>query len=106
MRQRCYNSRNLKFAQYGARGIRVCERWLHSFENFLADVGLKPSPELSLDRINNDGNYEPDNVRWHSAKQQANNRRMPRRKPQTVQTRQLSISCGEYLAKQREGVAA
>lgn len=83
MKQRCYNPRNKRFSYYGARGIVVCERWRKSFSDFLADVGLRPSQKHSLDRIKNEGNYEPGNVRWATAKQQANNRR-PRRKTREV----------------------
>lgn len=64
-----------KYEHYGGRGITVCERWRESYPAFLADVGRKPSPQHSLDRIDNDGHYEPGNVRWATAKQQANNRR-------------------------------
>lgn len=74
MRNRCQNPSNKDFKYWGARGIKVCDRW-QTFENFLADVGLKPHPSLSLDRIDNDGNYEPGNVRWATAKQQVANRR-------------------------------
>lgn len=71
---RCTNPNNQDFHSYGARGIKVCERW-KMFENFLADIGEKPSRLLSLDRIDNDGNYELGNVRWATAEQQVKNRR-------------------------------
>ncbi len=78
MRQRCSNPRNQKFKDYGARGISVCERW-DSFEAFLSDMGRRPSPGHSIDRKNNDGNYEPGNCRWATAKEQAANTRRSRK---------------------------
>lgn len=72
--QRCRNPKNTNYPRYGGRGIRVCERWL-SFEAFLADVGLRPSPELSIERINNDGHYEPGNCKWATHAEQQKNRR-------------------------------
>lgn len=76
MKDRCMNPKNPKFAIYGGRGIKVCDRWLHSFEAFLADMGRKSSADLSLDRYpNGDGNYEPGNCRWATDSQQNSNRR-------------------------------
>lgn len=76
MLSRCYREGDISYPNYGGRGITVCERWEASFENFLVDMSGRPSPEHSLDRYpNNDGNYEPGNVRWASQREQSQNRR-------------------------------
>jgi len=77
MMARCYDALHLDYHRYGGRGITVCSQW-HDVKQFISDIerllGDKPSPDMSLDRINNDGNYEPDNVQWATAQQQAGNR--------------------------------
>jgi hypothetical protein len=78
MRQRCTNPNSQKWKHYGGRGIKVCDEWLKSFIPFYEHIGPKPSSEYSLDRINNDGNYEPGNVRWATIYEQNNNMRVKR----------------------------
>lgn len=75
MLQRCKGRGEMGKKYYLDRGITVCERW-HDFKNFLDDMGEVP-PGMSIDRVNNDGNYEPSNCRWATAQQQADNRRQP-----------------------------
>ena len=74
MMNRCYNPNNIAFPNYGARGIRVCERW-KKFENFVGDMLSKWKPELTIDRIDVDGNYEPSNCRWATREIQQQNQR-------------------------------
>lgn len=73
MIQRCENQNFISYHRYGGRGIKVCARWKKSYINFLADVGPRPSVKHTLDRIDNDGNYCPSNVRWATRKQQSRN---------------------------------
>lgn len=72
MNRRCYDTNSPSFKDYGGRGIEVCERWHTSFDNFCTDMGLRPEG-MSIDRINVNGNYEPDNCKWSSRLEQRNN---------------------------------
>lgn len=75
MTRRCYDKKNTHYKHYGGRGITVCDRWRHSFENFLEDMGKTYDKKLELDRIDFNGNYELSNCRWATETEQANNSR-------------------------------
>lgn len=99
LRQRCSDPNSPDWHKYGGRGITVDPKWDNSFLAFLSDVGLAPSPKHSIDRINNDGNYEPANCRWATPKEQCNNKRTNRiieyrgkRQTVTEWTRELGFS--------------
>lgn len=80
MKSRCLCKTDKDFENYGARGIEICDRWKNSFENFLNDMGERPETSHSLDRIDNTKGYSPDNCRWATKKQQATNRRPPKKR--------------------------
>lgn len=90
MKRRCTRPTSPEYANYGGRGIKVCERWINSFEAFLSDMGLRPSSIHSLERINNDGNYEPGNCKWATLKEQHRNTRRTAR--MTYRGETLSIA--------------
>jgi hypothetical protein len=94
MKQRCLNPKHKAYPGYGGRGIKICARWVASFECFLADVGERPSSDLSLDRWpDKNGNYEPGNVRWATRLEQTNNRRNNR----TVTFRDQEMSLADAV---------
>lgn len=75
MKARCYSKNNTSYRYYGARGIKVCDRWVNSFENFLEDMGEKPNEQYTLDRINTNDDYSPNNCKWSTYSEQNINRR-------------------------------
>ncbi len=75
MKTRCYNKKQKSYKDYGGRGITVCDRWKNSFTAFYKDMGPKPFPEAQIDRIENAGNYEPDNCKWESSEGNNQHRR-------------------------------
>jgi hypothetical protein len=75
MKRRCYRKNDERYMDWGGRGITVCERWLNNYEDFLADMGRKPAKNYSIERVNNDGNYELDNCVWATRSQQQYNQR-------------------------------
>lgn len=110
MRQRCGNPKKKEYPHYGGRGIKVCEQWQKSFKAFYADVGPRPSPKHSLDRIDVNGNYEPGNVRWATQQQQVENTRVARHitidgKTQTLSAwaREVGLSAGRICGRLAAG---
>lgn len=101
MKDRCFNTGNKKYHRYGNRGITICKEWMNSFEQFYKDMGPRPSPKHSIDRIDNNGNYEPDNCRWATSQQQANNKIHPTR----ISVRAI-FNDGSYKDYESIGIAA
>lgn len=113
-KQRCTNPKHARWGDYGGRGITMCDKWLRGFAYFIADVGEKPSPTHSLDRIDNERGYSPDNCRWATAAEQVANRR-PRKdtlwltiddetKPLRAWARQYGLDPASIIHRQRKGL--
>lgn len=104
MVKRCSNPNAVNWKYYGGRGIRICPEWRNSFETFLAHVGPRPSSKHSIDRIDNNGHYEPDNVRWTTADVQAKNRRFNQPRGSATKSAKLDEEkVVEILARLRDG---
>lgn len=105
MLSRCYDTRARSYTSHGGRGIIVCDRWRYSFGNFIEDMGRSPE-KMQLDRIDNDGNYEPSNCRWVTAKENCNNKRTNRYltikgRTQTIQQWSEEYGISAKLVRQR-----
>lgn len=110
MNNRCHQPEAKSFKDYGARGIFVCERWRHSFENFIADMGMRPSPKHQIERKDNNGPYSPENCTWATKLVQANNKRTTvwleidgQRKPLNDWSRQTGVPASVIHRRLRRG---
>lgn len=97
IKTRCYNKNRPEYERYGGRGIIVCDRWLDSFDNFFEDMGARPSPKHSIDRIDVNGDYEPSNCRWTTDTIQARNQRISKRNTTGVRGVCFSKTENRYL---------
>ncbi|NQZ78356.1 MAG: hypothetical protein HRT61_19945, partial [Ekhidna sp.] len=102
MKQRCHNPNQPAYPDYGGRGIQVCSEWRASFASFLLDMGRKPTPSHSIERVDNGKGYTPDNCTWATRKEQVNNRR---KRKGSSRYRGVYIRTEEVLVKWRAVVA-
>jgi hypothetical protein len=102
MLARCYDEALPSYRNYGGRGITVCDRWRNSFEAFALDMGKKPDENYSLDRVNNNLGYSPENCKWSSASEQITNRRKLKSNT-TGETGVIGVRGGRFAAKYNEG---
>lgn len=107
MKQRCLNPNKKEYKHYGGRGITICDKWMNSFIAFFEDVGCRPSPKHSIDRIDVNGNYEPGNVRWATQQQQVENTRTVRMvsingKTQSISAWERDMGLPKGMVRSRE----
>lgn len=105
IKRRCYKEYDSHYKHYGARGIKMCDRWLESYESFLCDMGLPPTKDHQIDRIDNNGDYEPSNCRWVERKVNARNKRNNRMITANGETMTL-VEWSEKTGLKRECIAA
>ena len=96
IKSRTENPKSPGWHNYGGRGIKMCSRWRNSFENFLEDMGKRPSKKHSIDRIDNDGDYTPENCRWATKEEQSNNMRKNVNITMNGETKTISEWCRIY----------
>ena len=101
MKFRCFSPNATHYHSYGGRGITVCQRWVDNFQNFLDDMGMPPTPKHSIDRIDNDGHYEPQNCRWATALEQGQNTRTNRHVTINGETMILADAIRRFMAGKR-----
>jgi hypothetical protein len=112
IKTRCFKTTDKQFRKYGARGITMCERWRDSFAAFFADMGPKPSPKHTVDRIDNDKGYEPSNCRWATGSEQCRNKRnnvvlehYGKRQTLTDWSEETGLSLGCLQYRRRRGLS-
>lgn len=95
LRGRCLNKNNKRYDDYGGRGIKICDRWLTSYENFISDMGVAPSKNHTIERTDNDGNYDPGNCRWATRYEQSLNKRSNIR----ITNNGITLTLSEWASK-------
>lgn len=106
MRYRCFDVMHPQFSEYGGRGITICDRWADDYDAFYDDMGARPAG-MTLDRINNDGNYEPSNCRWATPREQASNTRKNKTLSQDISHKEIAklsgINYATFIGRKKRG---